>query len=134
MVFLLSVLFIAAIFLEGSVTTLPLVLICILCLTIFKRKAIIFPIAFLAGLILDILTVRVLGSASIYYLVFIFLILLYQRKYEINSYPFVAAATFLGSFGFLIIFNRGNLLLDPLFSSLVALVFFAGLRFIDKKS
>lgn len=134
MFFLLSVFFIAAIFLEGSVTVLPLVLICLLGLTIFKRKAVVFLIAFLVGIILDILIVRVLGSTSIFFLIFIFLILLYQRKYEINSYPFVAVATFLGSLVFLFVFNRGNLFLDPVFSAVIALVFFALLRFIDKKS
>src|SRR5258706_10781636 len=96
----LGILLAITIFLEGTVTTLPLVLIYLLCLTIWKRDAVVFPIAFVGGLLLDILVVRAIGVSSLFFVIFVFLALLYQRKYEINSYPFVAFASFLGSIVF----------------------------------
>jgi len=81
--FLFLLLIIISVFLEGTVTTLPLTLVCLLCLTIYKREGIVFLIAFLAGLLLDILRVNMVGESSLFFVVFVFLILLYQRKYEI---------------------------------------------------
>jgi cell shape-determining protein MreD len=121
-------LLIILILIEGTITTLPLVLVCLLCLTIYKREAIVFPIAFLSGLFLDILRVNFAGASSVFFIVFVFLILLYQKKYEINSYPFVAFAGFLGSLGYLGIFGGGNLFIQPLISSGAAVVLFAALR------
>lgn len=128
MFFLLLVLLIISIFLEGTVTTLPLVLVCLLCLTIYKRGTVVFPIAFLAGLLLDLLLVRTIGPSSLFFIIFVFLILLYQRKYEINSYPFVAAAGFLGSAIFLLLFSNGNWFWQAVISSVIAIVFFGTLR------
>jgi cell shape-determining protein MreD len=126
-------LLIISIFLEGTVTTLPLVLVCLLCMTILKRDWVVFPAAFFAGLILDVLVVHRLGGASIFFLLYVFLILLYQRKYEINSYPFVFTASFFGSFLFLLIFNYSNVFLQSVISSLIAVVLFALLKVSSRK-
>jgi rod shape-determining protein MreD len=121
-----------ALFLEGTVTTLPLVLIVLLCLTIYRRDAIVFPLAFLAGIVLDILTVQTLGVSGLFFIVMFFMILLYQRKYEINSYPFVAAAAFLGSVGFLLVFGRGTFF-DAVINVFAGLLLFALVRFLAIK-
>src|SRR6185436_14584869 len=108
-IFLINFLLVMLLFLEGTITTLPLVLIYLLCLTILKRDGGVFFVAFLAGIFLDLLMVRALGLSSLFFSLFLFLILLYQRKYEIHSYPFVAASSFLGSVGFLTVFGYGNI-------------------------
>ncbi len=125
--FFIPALFIALL-LEGAVTTVPLVLICLLCLLLVKRGPSVFAVAFLAGMFLDILTVKVLGTSSLFFIIFLFLILLYQRKYEINSYPFVAAAAFLGSVLFLLVFGYGNWFWQSVISSLLALLLFGVLK------
>jgi uncharacterized membrane protein YjjP (DUF1212 family) len=61
-----------------------------------------------------------------------FMILLYQRKYEINSYPFVAAAAFLGSVGFLLVFGRGTFF-DAVINVFAGLLLFALVRFLAIK-
>jgi cell shape-determining protein MreD len=122
---LLLPLLIISVFLEGTITALPLVLVCLLCLTILKRDAVVFFAAFFAGLILDVLVVHRVGGASIFFLSYVFLILLYQKKYEINSYIFVAVSAFLGSLGFLGMFGYGNMFWQALVSSLIAVVLFA---------
>lgn len=129
--FFITALFIA-LFLEGTVTTLPLVLIVLLCLTIYRRDAIVFPVAFVSGIILDILIVQTIGVSSLFFAVMICMILLYQRKYEINSYPFVFFASLLGSFGYLLLFERGSFLIDGFVGSIIALLFFASFRFFNK--
>jgi hypothetical protein len=125
---LLAPLLIISILLEGTVTIIPLVLVCLLCMTIFKRDASVFPIAFFAGIFLDIFVLHIIGGASIFFLVFVLLILLYQRKYEINSYPFVAVSSFLGSWMFLVIFGYGGAILQALLASLIAIFLFGILR------
>jgi len=132
MVFLFSILLIIFIFLEGTVTTLPLVLIYLLCLTIAKRDAVVFPVAFGAGLFLDLLAARTLGLSSIFFILFVFLILLYQRKYEINSYPFVLFASFTGSCIYSVFFGHGGWFLQSLINSFIALVIFGALRYYKK--
>ncbi len=130
--FFIAALLLALLF-EGTVTTLPLVLIVLLCLTISRRDAIVFPVAFFVGIILDILTVQTIGVSSLFFTVILFMILLYQHKYEINTYPFVAAAAFLGSLGFLLLLGRGNFLLDSIINMFVALLFFASLRHRERR-
>jgi rod shape-determining protein MreD len=132
MVFFFTATLLLALLLEGTVTTMPLVLIVLLCLTIFKRDGIVFPVAFFAGIVLDILTVQTLGINGLLFTIMIFMILLYQRKYEINSYPFVATAAFLGSLGFLLAFGRGNFF-DVVVNVFIALTLFALVRFFSIK-
>lgn len=125
MFFFFIIILIVALFLEGTITTLPLVLVGLLCLTIMKREPMIFVVAFLSGLILDLLTVHPVGLSSLYFIVFVFLIFLYQRKYEINSYQFVGVLAFIGSFVFLSIFGGGNLFFQSLISAIIAIILFA---------
>lgn len=133
MVFFFTVSLLFALLLEGTVTTFPLVLVVLLCFTAITKNTVAFPVAFIAGMFLDILTIRTIGVSSIFFMVFLFMILLYQRKYEINSYPFVFFASFLGSLGFLLLSGRGNFFLDSLISSFIALLMFASVRFFSTK-
>ena len=130
---LLIVLFIAGI-LEGTVTTLPLVLVCLLCLTIIKRDTTVFFAAFFVGILLDVFTLHVVGGASVFFLLFVFLILLYQRKYEIYSYPFVMVASFFGSVLFLLSFSYKDVLVQSFVSAVIGIVVFAILRILGKNA
>lgn len=123
---------ISAVLLEGMMIHLPITLVCLLCWAIAKRDASVFLGAFFAGIVLDIFALRAIGSTSLFFLLFIFLILLYQKKYEINSYPFVFVASFLGSLGFLGVFGYGNIFFQALITSVLALLFFTLVRYIQK--
>lgn len=124
MIIVLSILLIISLFLEGAVTTLPLVLICLLCLTILQKSAVVFPVAFLTGFILDIMAVRPWGETSLLFIVYLFLVLLYQRKYEIDSLPFVFVASFSGSLLFLTLFVHHAIIIQSLISAIFAVVVF----------
>jgi cell shape-determining protein MreD len=126
---LLLIVFFIAILLEGTVTNLPLVFISLVILTIAMRNLSLFLFAFIAGILLDAFALRPLGATSIFLLLCIFLMLLYQRKYEINSYPFVLLASFFGSLIYLLIFGYVNSLSLACASVVVALLLFAMYRY-----
>ena len=120
----IAILLLLALILEGTVTSLPLVLICLLCFAIIFRSPAIFFIAFISGLLLDLLTLHAVGGASIYFLFFLLLVFLYQRKYEIDSLPFVILSSFFGSWGFLTIFGYGNTFFLSLVSAISAVLLY----------
>jgi len=133
MTYFLFFFFIISIFLEGTVTNLPLVLICLVILTIATRNLFLFILAFVAGIFLDTFALRPIGLTSIFLLLCVFLMLLYQRKYEINSYPFVLLASFVGSLVYLLIFGYANAFVLALGSVIVALLLFMSFRIANLK-
>lgn len=120
---------ILALFLEGTMTTLPLVFLCLVILTIFMRNLFLFVLAFLAGIFLDAFALRPVGETSIFLLLFVFLLLLYQRKYEINSYPFVFIASFVGALIYLLIFGYQHAYWLASLSAVFAVFVFGIFRF-----
>src|SRR6266700_5012533 len=96
----LTILLLMLTIIEGTITTLPLVLIFLLLLAIRRRDEVVFVVAFISGLVLDILRLHTVGGTSLFLLCFLFLVLLYERKYEIDSLPFVILAAFVGTVGF----------------------------------
>ena len=120
-----TIIFLLSLFLESSVTTLPLVFLTLLCFAVLTRKEWIFVIAFIAGVLLDAFSFRALGQSSLYFIIYIFLVFLYERKFEISTKYFIFIASFLGSFGFLIIFSYNNLVLQSLVSSIIAVSIFS---------
>ncbi len=125
---LLIILFIVTL-LEGTITTLPLVLIVLLCGLIINKRRTVFYAAFVSGLLLDIFLLQTPGGSALFLLLFLYLILLYQKKYEINSYPFVAVSSFVGSYLYLFIFGHSNILPLAVISCIIAFVLLAVGRF-----
>lgn len=124
----LILLFIFLIF-ESSVTTIPIVFVVLLCLTVIYKESFVFLLAFIFGLILDVLSFRAPGVSSTFFIVFIFLVLIYQKKFEITTYPFVTISSFFGSFIFLIVKGvKNDLFLQSLVSTLFAVTFFYFLK------
>lgn len=119
------IIFLFSLFLESSITTLPLVFLTLLCFAVLTRKEWIFVIAFIAGLAVDALSFRALGQSSLYFILYIFLVFLYERKFEISTKYFIFIASFLGSFGFLIIFSYNNVVLQSLISSIIGVLIFS---------
>lgn len=126
--FISWILFGFVVILEGTVTTLPLTLIFLLCLTVMKRQEWIFFLAFVAGLVLDSFALRTLGVSSLFFVSFVFLIQLYQRKYETATMQFVVLASFFGSLWYLISTGSHAVLLQALLSSGICAVAFSYYR------
>jgi len=113
-------------FLE-AITTLPLVLIVLLCLTIVFKRSMLFALAFFTGLFLDIFQLRNLGQTSLFFLIFLVIVLLYERKFEIKTKPFVFISTFVGALFYLLLFNYEYVLAQAFASSIIAVLLFNGL-------
>ncbi|MCL6096302.1 MAG: rod shape-determining protein MreD [Patescibacteria group bacterium] len=124
-----TIIFLLSFLLEASVTTLPLVFLTLLCLAILTRKEWIFVIAFIAGVVLDVFSFRLLGESSLYFIGYIFLVFLYQRKFEIATKHFVFASSLLGSLGYLLLFSYGNsIILQSISSAIIGTLMFSFLR------
>ncbi len=111
-------------FFEGSITSIPLVLMCLITIAAHTKSSRVYVYALIAGSILDILTGRILGVTSLVLVILLFMIFLYQRKYEINSYIFIGFASFFFSFIFGFIFHVSHMFMHVVISILFALTLF----------
>lgn len=109
MIIILALLLLTLIVLEGSVTTVPLVLLYLILLTVFTSKHVVFGVAFGAGILIDLLLVRPIGQTSAFYLLFLFFIVLYERKYEMATVPYVLATSLVGTISYGLIYGLPSL-------------------------
>lgn len=115
--------FLIIIFLTG-ITTIPLfVPMLVVCSVVFKKSWIFF-VALGLGLFLDLILIRSLGHTGLVFIIFVFLVRLYERKFETQTFTFVFLATFLGSLAYLSIFHYNNVLVQSFISALLAILFF----------
>jgi len=112
--------FVLIVIFEGVITSLPITLIFLLCLTVMKRQRWIFTLAFVAGILLDVFAFRPIGTTSLYFVIFTFLMLLYQRKYETATKTFVIITSFFGSVGYLLSSGQSDIFLQAILSTLIA--------------
>lgn len=117
-------LFIASLLLECFVVNIPLVLVNLIALVVIKKNYQIFFAGFILGIFLDILSFRTVGISSLFFITLIFLILLYEKKFEITTNYFVVLASLVGSFAFIFINHLHNIFLSSIISMLLGLMFF----------
>lgn len=119
------ILLIIALVLEASITTIPFVFLILLCLLVLSRENWVFIFAFAFGLVLDLVGFKTLGISSAFFVTFLFLVLLYQSKFEIATNAFIFFASFFGSFGYLMLLGyNNNLILQVILSSIIGLILF----------
>jgi hypothetical protein len=119
------VLLIIALILEASLTTIPFVFLVLLCLLVLFKENWLFAFAFGFGLVLDLVSFKTPGLSSAFLVTFLFLVLLYQSKFEIATNAFIFFASLLGSFGYLVFLGYNNsLILQTILSSVIGLVLF----------
>ncbi len=123
MKFFLALAFLVVI-LSLVVASWPIVFILIIFLA-FERKTWIFFLAFFGGIILDLMFFRFLGATSLFLAIFIFLIFLYEKKFEIYTLPFVLTVSFVGSALYLVIFGYNYIFQQAIVSSIIAVLLFA---------
>lgn len=130
---LLIILLIISLILESSITTIPLILLILLVSTVVSRDDIVFLLAFIFGILLDILTFKAVGVSSVFFTFLVFLILIYEKKFEINTPSFTVFSTLLSSILFLIFFQRGNVIIQSLISTVISLILFATFKKLNYK-
>ncbi len=119
---ILWLIFILAFLFESTITTLPLVLISFLILMIFLKKKSLFYLALVIGILLDIFLLRPLGITSLMLIIFIFLIYLYEKKFETSTIYFVLLFSFFGSLIYLFVLRVGNIFIQSVFNAILAFI------------
>lgn len=115
---LIGIIFFLSIVLESTFVQLPLALVFLLIIFVKRKTTGVFEAAFIIGIILDIFIMRRVGLTSLFFTVFIFLVSLYDRKYEIHTFIFVVVSSFIGAFTYFLIFER-QILLWPTFMTAI---------------
>lgn len=110
--------------LQGSLVSFPLVFISLTLIAIKKKENYIFALAFVLGLILDSFYFKPLGATSIFFLVFLFAIFTYERKFEIDNPFFIFISSFLGGMCLFLIFGDSNILLKSLITAIFTVFLF----------
>lgn len=105
---------------EMTVVTMSIVLIVLLLFFLQKKEAYVLTGAILAGLLLDASAVRAIGISSIFLTGFLLVVLLYERKYETDSIPFVFFAAFFGSFAYCVLIGYGAQFIQAFVTGVVA--------------
>ncbi len=121
--FLLLIAILLAIF-EGTTLILPIVFIYLNILFIKKRNLFMFVIAFVCGLILDVIMLKPIGQSSLFFVVSLFVIELYERKFETRTNWFILLSSFLGSFAYLLLAGNHDITKLSLISSIVGFLLF----------
>ena len=114
----------AAIFLESTIISLPLTLVVLLFAAIYARDNSIFLLAFLAGIAIDVLSLRTLGISSLYFVTFVFIIFLYHKKFEARTLQFSAVFAFLGSILYLIFLGTSQILFHTITTTILVMISF----------
>ncbi len=94
-----------AIILEGTFVALPLVLSVLVVLQIIYKSGWVLFLAFVSGFLLDIMLFRELGQTSLYLLFFLTLLILYERRFEVQTFFFLFVAILVGTVSYLVIFG-----------------------------
>lgn len=127
---LISISLLVSIFLESTLITVPLTLLLIIFTAVTVKNNDIFILAFLGGLLLDFLTLGTIGLSSAFFVLFVTIIFLYQKKFEISSLNFIALISFLGSIIYLFLTNSNHLISEALVATIIMISSF----FIFKKT
>ena len=123
MQYLLTPIFFLTIILS-TITTIPIIVSMLLCFTVIFRSPWVFVAALFGGLLVDVFLLRTFGITSLFLVILTFMIFLYQRRFEIQTVPFVFIASFIGSFIYLKMFGYSQILVQALAASLLALFLF----------
>lgn len=91
---------------------------------VLYRNSWVFAGALVGGLVLDSLSIDRIGVSSMYLLVFLLLIFLYERKFEIQTREFVFLTALVGSVGYLLIVKGEIATLSGFLSALIAVSIF----------
>src|SRR3989344_9065630 len=122
--FPIFILFFLFLIIFSTLTTIPLSVAILVVSTVIFRKPWVFFAAFLLGFFLDLTLIRPLGYTSLMFAIFVFLIWLYERKFETQTLAFVFLSTFLGSLIYLMIFGYNNILFQSFINALIGVLLF----------
>jgi cell shape-determining protein MreD len=133
-IWILCFILLVTILIESTFTTVPITLILLINYLVLEKKSWVFAAAFFAGLALDILSLRFLGSTSLFFVSLLFIINLYERKFETFNVFFILFSSFVASFLYLNIFAIRLVMSQAILSALISCLAFYLLVFSEKES
>lgn len=107
-----------------SLTTIPLSIAVLAVSTVIFKKSWVLFVAFFLGLFLDLFLLRPLAQTSLFFVIFVFVTWLYERKFETQTLSFVFISTLLGSISYLMVFEYNDVLLQSFVSATIAVLLF----------
>lgn len=123
------VLLLLSLSLQAEVTILPIAFVVLLVWTIEKKSILPLFLTLVIGLFLDIVFLRILGSTSMYFLLILLLVFLYEKKFEVASIPFIVLVSFFATFFYFAIFFQLFLPFQAVVCAGFALILFLGMRY-----
>jgi len=108
----------------SAVTTIPFSVSFLVVSAVIFKKSWVFFAALAIGLLLDLVNIRPLGYTSLAFTIFVFLIRLYERKFETQTFAFVFIATFLGSLIYLLLFSYNQAFMQSFVNAVIGILLF----------
>jgi len=99
-----------AISLQASILTIPIVLGILIAFTVVRKKLWILLIAFVLGFVCDSVLLRSPGLESLFFMLVVIFIFLYERKFETATKEFVGIFSFIAGFIYCLLFPSSGLL------------------------
>ncbi|PIR79763.1 MAG: hypothetical protein COU25_03595 [Candidatus Levybacteria bacterium CG10_big_fil_rev_8_21_14_0_10_35_13] len=125
--FLLSIFLI----LETSAFSMPFLIIGLIAVTVVFKNYISFLFALVFGIMLDVLTFKTIGISSFLFIILVFIIFSYQKKFEITTNYFVIFASFLAGLIFSFIFGLNHIIFQSIVSVVLGVTAFQFLKKIN---
>lgn len=132
MKYLPFLLLIIVFFLESAIFSWPLVLGMLILLTSLYRAQWVMAVAFVSGILLDILTFHIIGSSSLFFVGVLALVFLYQRKFQIESPFFVGISVFVFSLLYSAVFIHRYSFLSAVLTAVVISGVYLGLSLVQE--
>lgn len=107
---------------QGSLFSFPLVFVFLQNLAVKQKSEWIFAVAFVLGIILDLLYLNPIGGTSLFFLLFLFAVFTYEKKFEIDNLTFIFISSFLGAMLLLSIMGETAVLLKAFLTSIFAIL------------
>lgn len=108
--------------LQGSLLSFPLCFVFLTNFAIKEKNLQVFPLAFFLGLILDAFYIKTLGTTSLFFLVFLFALFSYSRKFEIDHASFIFVSSFLGGMGLFLLAGDSGIILKSFLVSVFSVL------------
>lgn len=122
--FFLAFVLLIFVFLQSSVSSTPVVLAWLISSAIVYKTRSVYLLAILGGELLDVLSFRVAGLSSTFFLSILIVVFLYERKFEIQTPQFVFIATVVSTFFYAWFEGFHYVIPMALFNGVIACLFF----------
>ncbi len=119
-----ALLLIIAFLLETTIVSFPFVFVVLLVGSVLWPNAGMLVLGCAVGLLLDSIGFRTLGATGLFFLISLFIVFLYQQKFEIQTLPFVCIIAAVGSCIYILLFSYQFVLLQVILCSVFAGVIF----------